>query len=321
MPCGRFSSPGERPKICCGGSIYRQHLRPQRQARKEGSPGQPIEPELRLPRSLMSLLENLACFRSDSRWELMYRLAWRTLFENDRLLADPADADVSHATSMERAVRRDIHKMHAFVRFREVTRLDAEPSYFAWFEPQHEILQKGAPFFLKRFPNMEWTIATPDGAAIWDRSALRFVDSAALGERPLADAKEDLWRTYYRSICNVSRVNPSAMQREMPQLYWRNLPEAAEIGALLREGNARFAARHEQGDHEHFSAAKSLQRSLAQVATPAEGLQSCRACDLWKHATQAVDGEGPRSAKLMLVGEQPGDEEDFARSAVRRSRG
>jgi uracil-DNA glycosylase len=42
-----------------------------------------------------------------------------------------------------------------------------------------------------------------------------------------------------------------------------------------------------------------------------ETLQACRRCELWKHATQAVGGEGPRSAAVMLVGEQPGDEEDL----------
>ena len=40
-------------------------------------------------------------------------------------------------------------------------------------------------------------------------------------------------------------------------------------------------------------------------------LQSCRRCELWKRATQAVGGEGPRGAAIMLVGEQPGDEEDL----------
>src|ERR1700716_3660896 len=41
-----------------------------------------------------------------------------------------------------------------------------------------------------------------------------------------------------------------------------------------------------------------------------ETLENCRRCDLWKTATQAVPGEGSRSAAIMLVGEQPGDEED-----------
>src|ERR1700716_2394299 len=38
----------------------------------------------------------------------------------------------------------------------------------------------------------------------------------------------------------------------------------------------------------------------------------CRACHLWKNATQTVFGEGPQQAQIMLVGEQPGDKEDLA---------
>ena len=41
-----------------------------------------------------------------------------------------------------------------------------------------------------------------------------------------------------------------------------------------------------------------------------EAAQSCRGCDLWRNATQAVTGEGPESADAMFVGEQPGDQED-----------
>ena len=41
-----------------------------------------------------------------------------------------------------------------------------------------------------------------------------------------------------------------------------------------------------------------------------ESAETCRRCDLWKHATQAVAGEGAGHAPIMLVGEQPGDEED-----------
>jgi uracil-DNA glycosylase len=42
-----------------------------------------------------------------------------------------------------------------------------------------------------------------------------------------------------------------------------------------------------------------------------EAVQSCRGCDLYKNATQAVFGEGPRSARIVFIGEQPGDEEDL----------
>ncbi|HEV8453805.1 MAG TPA: UdgX family uracil-DNA binding protein [Gemmatimonadales bacterium] len=43
-----------------------------------------------------------------------------------------------------------------------------------------------------------------------------------------------------------------------------------------------------------------------------EAAGSCRGCHLWMHATQTVFGEGPRTAEVMLVGEQPGDLEDRA---------
>jgi DNA polymerase len=49
--------------------------------------------------------------------------------------------------------------------------------------------------------------------------------------------------------------------------------------------------------------------SLARLAREA---QDCRACDLWRTGTKTVFGEGPAAAKLMLVGEQPGDREDLA---------
>ena len=39
---------------------------------------------------------------------------------------------------------------------------------------------------------------------------------------------------------------------------------------------------------------------------------SCKACDLWKRGTQTVFGEGARTARVMLVGEQPGNDEDLA---------
>jgi len=50
--------------------------------------------------------------------------------------------------------------------------------------------------------------------------------------------------------------------------------------------------------------------SDADEAPSKEALDDCRRCELWERATQGVPGEGPARARLMLVGEQPGDEED-----------
>ena len=52
--------------------------------------------------------------------------------------------------------------------------------------------------------------------------------------------------------------------------------------------------------------------SATSLSSLREEAAHCRACDLWKHAFQTVFGEGAQHARLMLVGEQPGDKEDLA---------
>lgn len=265
---------------------------------------------LRLPRELMRVLRNVACFRNDGRWELMSRIARRTLTERRDLIEDVVDPDVRHALDMDKAVRRDVHKMHAFVRFREIAEPDGTRRYVSWFEPAHEILRTAAPFFVKRFANMDWTIATPDGTAIWHARSLEIIDAPGT-QIDAADGSEELWRTYYRSICNVARINPRAMLREMPKRYWVNLPEASEIGALVHHGREQLERRSVAADIDSHAAARALARVGVSGAGSLTDLQSCQRCALWQHATQAVAGNGPVPSGLMLVGEQPGDEEDL----------
>lgn len=270
-----------------------------------------VESAPRISAALLRLLESVALYRTAGRWELMYRLAWRSLTGHPQLLGDAADPDVRHATSMERAVRRDVHKMHAFVRFRETGGDAAAAGYFAWFEPQHEILRRGAAFFVQRFPNHDWTIATPDGAAQWTTGVLQIVHPPRGREPSRGDDFENLWRTYYRSICNVARINPAAMQREMPRRYWRHLPEAAEIDSLVRDGAAAFSRRQRESPEAKQPMPIAVARALPDPQAFTAGPHSCRRCDLWRHATQPVSGEGAADAALLLVGEQPGDEEDL----------
>ena len=57
--------------------------------------------------------------------------------------------------------------------------------------------------------------------------------------------------------------------------------------------------------------AESFVPSQATLAELREAAQGCRGCDLYKNATQAVLGEGPEQARMVLIGEQPGDKEDM----------
>ena len=56
----------------------------------------------------------------------------------------------------------------------------------------------------------------------------------------------------------------------------------------------------------------SMATASHSLATLREEASHCRACPLWKDATQTVFGEGPQHAQAMLIGEQPGDKEDLA---------
>jgi DNA polymerase len=59
-----------------------------------------------------------------------------------------------------------------------------------------------------------------------------------------------------------------------------------------------------------FVGAREFLPSQLALRTLPTALQNCRGCDLYRHATQAVAGEGPAYSRVVLVGEQPGHEED-----------
>jgi uracil-DNA glycosylase len=64
--------------------------------------------------------------------------------------------------------------------------------------------------------------------------------------------------------------------------------------------------------HRHSKRKMTMATVLQNLENLREEAADCRACPLWKNATQTVFGEGPPHAPLMLVGEQPGDKEDIA---------
>jgi probable DNA metabolism protein len=283
------------------------------------APGAP-----RVPRAFIGLAETVILHRDPGRFALLYRLLWG-IQRQPQLLEDASHPDVHLADQVAKAIRRDIHKMHAFVRFREVTTPDGEAHFIAWFEPDNFIVEAAAPFFVRRFTGMRWTILTPDRTASWDGEHLTFAAGARQEQAPTSDRLEGLWRAYYANIFNPARLKLAAMTREMPRRYWKNLPEAELIGPLTAQAAAREDAMVKAAPTEPplFAAVEARRRApepvpaasgdrpetLAQARKAAAG---CRRCALWEHATQTVFGEGPEGARLMLVGEQPGDREDLA---------
>lgn len=194
--------------------------------------------EVVAPRSYIEAMEWVALHASTSRWALLYRLLWRLNDGEPRLMRVAGDADVAMATAMQKAVRRELHKMKAFVRFRRVV-ADGDELFVAWFEPEHDVVELAAQFFSRRFPSMHWMVNTPLRCAHWDGEHLRLLDGVDRDPWPSGDPADDLWRTYYGSTFNPARLSIRAMQAEMPKRYWRNMPETVLIPQLIQEAPRR----------------------------------------------------------------------------------
>jgi DNA polymerase len=282
------------------------------------SPLEPLDGTFSVSASFVELAQIAILHRDPQRFAILYRLLWR-LRGNHELLTVATDPDLSHVAAMAKAVRRDEHKMHAFVRFREVGRRERESRFIAWFEPEHHIVELAAPFFARRFADMAWSILTPDICAHWDGHVVSFTSGVSKTEAPTEDRLEETWRRYYASIFNPARLKVKAMQTEMPKKYWRNLPEASMIKPLIADAERRTGAMIASAATEPHRQQKRLEPAMARkhastdsIAALREEAACCRACPLWKDATQTVFGEGPQHAQVMLVGEQPGDKEDLA---------
>jgi DNA polymerase len=280
----------------------------------EAPPAQPLD--LTVPRAYAELLDNAICHRAEDRFALLYDVLWRLKHGEAAVLDRATDPVIAKLGLYVKAIRRDIHKMHAFVRFHKQETKDGE-LYLAWFEPDHFILKLATPFFANRFANMRWIIATPIGTAVWDTHTLSFEAARPKPENLEDGVLDGLWRTYYRTIFNPARLKMDAMTKEMPRRYWKNMPETADIPALVASVSNRLAIMDRDADVAPRFADKA--RPQPQPDMPKVGLtklrseaEHCTACPLYKHATQTVFGEGPAKARIVLVGEQPGDQEDLA---------
>lgn len=262
-------------------------------------------PELRVSRRFVSLAREAILHSDPERFALLYTLLTRVIARPGSI-EDKADPLLRRLDDMAKSVRRDIHKMRAFLRFREVAD-DTGPRFIAWFEPDHHIVRANARFFVDRFHTMRWSILTPDVSLHWDGKTLVEGPGASKADAPQDDPVEATWKTYYASIFNPARLKTGAMLKEMPRKYWKNMPETALVAELIKGARARELAMVETarmtGPGDNATKAWAALRDEA---------AACTRCHLHKHATQTVFGEGPVDAPLMLIGEQPGDQEDLA---------
>ncbi len=274
-------------------------------------------PPLSLPRRLGEIIQEVVPHSDPERYALLYDVIWRVTRGQRELLEIASDPVMHRLDGMRKSVRRDIHKMHAYLRFRKLENAPADgPEHFAaWFEPDHFILEAATPFFVDRFRAMAWTIVTPVGSARWDTRALSFGPPGTKRDVPGEDAFEAGWTGYYESTFNPARTNPKLMQQHMAKKYWHNLPEASVIPELIRGAGSRVGTMLESEPTMPNTRVPegALAAMLDQAPKSLAELNAIirAAGPLVPGATQAVVGEGPEKAGIVFVGEQPGDEEDL----------
>lgn len=262
-------------------------------------PAAPAGGKFNVPRAFVTLAESVACHRNPRRWEHLYRALWRLTNGEPHLLDLATDDDVNWLQHAEKSIRRDIHKMHAFVRFRAVG-----GHFVAWHRPDHRTLRRAAPFFARRFPEMLWSILTPDESVLWDGDGLQFGPGVPAKDAPASDELEGMWKTYYRATFNPARIKIKAMKKELPVRHWATLPEAAIIPDLLAEAPARVAAMvaHQEGCARSAADFLPTTRDLDSLRAAA---RDCSACGLCGPDSLPMFGEGPASSRVVVVGDRP----------------
>ena len=292
-----------------GGDLFAHH---------EGQAEAPVplrqgSPTLRISRKLMDMLQSAACCRVPNRWAFLYLVLWRWQ-QGEHDVISAADEDGAKLHAMVKAVKREEHDMHAYIRFRERRAEAGPPQFVAWFEPGHDVLPQVARHFAARMGRVTWMIATPDASVMWDGATLHSTGPLMRGPEDIDDAGEALWLTYYRSIFNPARLNADLMHGHIPSRFWKNLPEGSVVPEMVSQaaaGARKVGQTRSVGERDGTIIPIAASRAQPQREAPST-LDACRRCELWKDATQAVGGVGPERARIMLVGEQPGDQEDLA---------
>ena len=259
----------------------------------------------KVPPNFIGLAETVSYARDEQRWDLMYKILFRLVHESPHLLKINVDPDVRKAELLKKSVSHDIHKMHAFVRFKK-SQVNGEEIYLAWHKPEHYSLRPGSPFFARRFGDKRWSLFTPDESAHWDLKNLTFGPGMEQNDFSVTDHWDEVWKTYYKSIFNPARIKIKMMKSEMSPKYWSSMPETSLIRELVRDAPLQL---QKMAANVNLSAVVDSKLSLSELK---ESASTCKACPLFAGATQTVFGSGPETAEIMIVGEQPGDQEDLA---------
>ena len=234
-----------------------------------------------LSRMLVALAAQAFQAREPERFGLLYTLVWRA-HRGELDLGDAGDLDLRLARRWALAVRADAHRMRTLIRY---ARLDHDAHFIGWYEPDHFVLEANARLQARREPDSRFTIVTPDGTAHLSQAGLRF--TAGLRNPGDDDTLIAWWDAHRDTLLQDAHEGGG-------------LPEAEELDEVPRPL-----------DRPSLGPIVLAERQTSATKDLAREARGCERCALYGPATQTVFGEGPRDARVLFIGEQPGDQEDI----------
>jgi DNA polymerase len=237
-----------------------------------------------ISRALVALAGLAIQARDPRRFEVLYRVVWRT-HNGERVLDDRADPDTRLVQELALAVRAEQHRMRTQLRYLPAPD-DGETRYVGWYKPAHFVLEADAQLLARRFSRVAVSILTPDGTAHWDKGDLRFGAGIDPTSVPDDAGLAAYWDAYGAELLGAAQPGSSIPEAELlGDDPWP--PDRPSLGPVVMPTGTDSG-----------------------IETAGHEASDCRRCHLWEPATQTVFGEGPAGARVMFIGEQPGDQED-----------
>src|SRR5215471_12999208 len=185
-------------------------------------------------------------------------------------------------------------------------------AFESWQQAARDLVQRGVPPEEVRWvqgpaANEQDDRQRPAGEGPTVVVPRRFVE---LAQSAAAHPSAGRWATMYRVLWRLVRENRRLLERS-------DDPDVRALSALQPSEPEVFGHEFQLLPQVSPSAARRqpsaplLVPSAADLGELASAAASCTACELYKRATQVVFGRGPANAQLLLVGEQPGDQEDL----------
>src|SRR6202042_67013 len=125
----------------------------------------------------------------------------------------PHEAAPPRAQRLALAVRAEAHRMRTHVRYLPVQEGN-DVRYLGWYEPAHFVLEATAQLIARRFPELAFSIVTPDGAAHWDGSELRFSKGVTRKTVHDDDALQHWWHEHHANLLHDARVGTAIPEAE-----------------------------------------------------------------------------------------------------------